>query len=335
MSTLATEGMESAPSTVSHTMSSTTTSTTTDTEPGLRSPTRTALWLGFATIYLVWGSTYLGIRMAVQTLPPFAMASMRFAVAGLVLAAFLRLTRGPLGITRRQLLDNTLVGACLLLGGNGLVSWAEQYLPSGITALIIGSQPLIMVLTEWAFPGGHRPGKLTAAGLVLGFAGVAWLVAPWQDAGAESLHLGGALAVLAACLCWAFGSIYGRNAKSPASPFVASALQMLAGSVLLALVALLRGEWQAWEPSQTSASSWWALLYLCAVGSLVGFSTFAWLMKHSTPARVSTYAYVNPVVAVILGAVVLDEAVGPRLITATVVIIASVVIITVAKTRKA
>jgi len=297
---------------------------------------RSRLLFAFAAIYLVWGSTYLGIRIAVESLPPFLMASLRFCAAGCLMLGFLRFTRGPLRITARQHRDNAIVGGFLLLGGNGLVSWSEQFLPSGITALIIGAQPMVMVLTEWAWKGGKRPGLVTTLGLLLGFGGVAWLAAPWEQSGAVgAIPLPGVLAVLAACVFWAFGSIYGRNAKNPADPFVSSGLQMLWGSVLLAFTALVRGEWSHWSPSSVTAASWWAVVYLTLVGSLVGFSCFAWLMKHSTPARVSTYAYVNPVVAVFLGWLVLHEPVGPRTIAASAIIVAAVVIVTVQKRRAA
>lgn len=300
------------------------------------SATRSRLLLAFAAIYIVWGSTYLGIRVAVESLPPFLMASLRFCASGFLMMAFLRLTRGPLHVTARQVRDNAIVGGFLLLGGNGLVSWAEQFLPSGITALIIGAQPMVLVLTEWAWVGGKRPSLATFLGLLLGFAGVAWLAAPWEQSGAAGeIPLRGVLAVLAACVSWAIGSIYGRNAKSPADPFVSSGLQMLFGSAFLALTALVRGEWSAWVPSQVTAASWGAVVYLTLVGSLVGFSCFAWLMKHSTPARVSTYAYVNPVVAVFLGWLVLHEPVGSRTLAASAVIIVAVVIVTVQRRRGA
>jgi drug/metabolite transporter (DMT)-like permease len=287
----------------------------------------------FTTIYLVWGSTYLGIRMAVQTLPPLVMASLRFICAGLILLGLLRL-RGPLQVTVRQLRDNAVVGVLLLLGGNGLVAWAEQYVPSGITALIIGVQPMVMVLTEWAWPGGKRPPALVFIGLALGFGGVALLVAP-STASSEVLNVGGVAAILFACVFWAFGSIYGRNARTPAQPFVASGLQMVSGSLALAAAAGFRGEWSSWSPAATSATSWWATAYLTLVGSLVGFTTFAWLMKHSTPARVATYAYVNPIVAVFLGWLVLSEPLGWRIAAAGIVIVLSVVIITVARQQVA
>ena len=297
-------------------------------------PSRTALFVAFATIYLVWGSTYLGIRVAVETMPPFLMAGLRFLVAGSLLLAFQRL-RGPLHLRPHHWRDNAIIGTFLLLGGNGLVSWAELSLPSGVTALLIGSQPLIMVLTEWAWPGGVRPGKLTLGGLLIGFAGVAWLAAPWEGASGGALPLGGFVAVLAACVFWAFGSIYGRHAREPAAPFTASALQMLGGSAALALVALARGEVTAFSPAAVSAHSWLAFGYLAGMGSLVGFSTFVWLMKHSTPARVATYAYVNPIVAVGLGWLILREPITPRTLIASAVIVTAVAIITVQKTRTA
>jgi drug/metabolite transporter (DMT)-like permease len=297
-------------------------------------PSRTALIVAFATIYLVWGSTYLGIRVAIETLPPFLMAGMRFLVAGSLLLAFQRL-RGPLHLRLHHWRDNAIVGTFLLLGGNGLISWAELSIPSGVTALLIGSQPLIMVLTEWAWPGGARPGILTLSGLLLGFAGVAWLAAPWENAAGGALPLGGFVAVLAACVFWAFGSIYGRHAREPAAPFTASALQMLGGSAALALVALARGEVAAFSPAAVSARSWLAFGYLAGLGSLVGFSTFVWLMKHSTPARVATYAYVNPIVAVGLGWLILREPITSRTLIASAVIVTAVAIITVQKTRTA
>jgi drug/metabolite transporter (DMT)-like permease len=290
-------------------------------------PTRTALIAAFATIYIVWGSTYLGIRIAVETLPPFLMAGARFLIAGGLLAGWLGATRG-FRTTARQWGDNAVAGTFLLLGGNGLISWAEQYIPSGLTALLIGSQPLMMVLTEWIWRGGHRPTRITWAGLVLGFLGVAWLAAPWQSAAGGGLNPGGVIAILTGCVCWAFGSIYSRRVRAPAEPLAASAMQMLGGGVALMTVAVLHGDLAACSMGAVSARSWLAFGYLIVMGSLVGFSTFGWLMKHSTPARVSTYAYVNPLVAVFLGWLILGEPVTARTLAATAVIVLSVAVIT-------
>ncbi len=291
-----------------------------------------AFVLAFAAIYVIWGSTYLGIRVAVETMPPFAMAAVRFAIAGAVLFAFLKL-RGAAWPTARQWSVNAIVGTFLLLGGNGLVAWAELRIPSGITALLIGIQPLLFVLTEWAWPRGTRPTWITLGALLLGFGGVAWLAAPWENGTEGALDPVGVAAVLAACVFWAFGSIYSRHSQRGTDPFMASALQMLTGSVALSVVALAHGDWAAWETAAVSGRSWVAFWYLVTFGSLVGFSTFVWLMKHSTPARVSTYAFVNPIVAVFLGWLLLDEPVGPRTVVAAVVIVGAVVIVTLEKNR--
>lgn len=295
-------------------------------------PTRTALILAFAAIYVIWGSTYLGIRIAVETMPPFLMAAARFLLAGGVLFAFLKL-RGAAWPTARQWRINTVIGTFLLLGGNGAVVWAEQYVPSGITALIIGASPLFFVITEWAWPGGTRPTAIVLAAMLLGFAGVTWLAAPWENGLEGSIHLGGLVAILIGSISWSIGSIYSRHAKHGADPFLASALQMLGGGAALVIVALLHGDFGRLDLNAITPRAWGAFAYLVALGSLVGFSTFVWLMKHSTPARVSTYAYVNPIVAVFLGWLILDEPIGPRTLVASAVIIAAVAIITVQKNR--
>ncbi len=295
-------------------------------------PARSALILGFATIYLVWGSTYLGIRVAVETMPPFLMASVRFLLAGSLLLGFLKL-RGTAWPSARQWRINTIIGTFLLLGGNGLVVWAEQSVPSGITALLIGVGPLFIVLTEWAWPGGTRPSLVTAFALLLGFAGVTWLAAPWETSAQGRIDPAGVAAILGACVFWGIGSIYSRHAKHGADSITAAALQMLGGGAMLLLVALLHGDFGRLDVAGISGHSWLAFGYLVAVGSLVGFSTFVWLMKHSTPARVATYAYVNPIVAVFLGWLLLDEPIGPRTLIAAAVIVAAVAIITTEKSR--
>lgn len=296
-------------------------------------PPRSALILAFASIYVIWGSTYLGIRIAIETMPLFLMAGARFLFAGAVLYFILRF-RGAPRPTARQWRISAVIGTFLLLGGNGLVVWAEQFVPSGVTALIIGIQPLFFVLTEWAWPGGMRPSVLTAIALMLGFAGVAWLAAPWESADTGALHTDGVAAILLACLSWAIGSIYSRHAKHGADPLLASSLQMLGGGAVLTLAGLLHGDFASLEFARISARSWWAFGYLILFGSLIGFSTFVWLMKHSTPARVSTYAYVNPLVAVFLGWLILHEPVSARTLVAAGLIVGAVVIITTEKNRR-
>jgi drug/metabolite transporter (DMT)-like permease len=213
--------------------------------------------------------------------------------------------------------------------------WAELTIPSGITALLIGVGPLFIVLTEWAWPGGIRPTAVTMSALLLGFAGVTWLAAPWETSGNGGLNPAGIIAILGACIFWSIGSIYSRHAKHGADPFLAASLQMLGGGAALGVVALLHGEFASFDFHAITSRGWSAFAYLIAVGSLVGFSTFVWLMKHSTPARVSTYAYVNPVVAVFLGWLILGEPITPRTIVASVIIVAAVAIITTEKSRAA
>ncbi len=296
-------------------------------------PARSALFLAFASIYLIWGSTYLGIRIAIESMPIFLMAGARFVIAGAALYLVLRL-RGAPAPTFRQWRIAAVIGTFLLLGGNGLVVWAEQFVPSGITALIIGIQPLFFVLTEWAWPGGLRPTLITAAALLLGFAGVAWLAAPWQSASSNALHLGGVSAILLACVSWAIGSIYSRHAKHGTDPLLASALQMLTGGGVLTLAAWLHGDFGQLDFTTITPRSWWAFGYLVLFGSLIGFSTFVWLMKHSTPARVSTYAYVNPLVAVFLGWLILHEPITLRTLVASAIIVTAVIVITTEKNRR-
>jgi drug/metabolite transporter (DMT)-like permease len=265
-------------------------------------------------------------------MPPFLMAAARFLLAGGVLFAFLKL-RGAAWPTAYQWVANAIIGTFLLLGGNGLVVWAEQFVPSGITALLIGVGPLFIVLTEWAWPGGLRPTAVTLGALLLGFAGVTWLAAPWERTAAGGLHAGGVTAILFACVFWAIGSIYSRHAKHGADPFLASSLQMLGGGVALTLTALFHGDFAQLDFDNITTRSWSAFAYLVGAGSLIGFSTFVWLMKHSTPARVSTYAYVNPVVAVFLGWLILREPINSRTLVASAIIVAAVAIITVQKSK--
>ena len=295
-------------------------------------PARSALILGFTAIYLIWGSTYLGIRVAVETMPPFLMAAVRFFIAGSALLTFLKV-RGAAWPTGTQWRANAIIGTFLLLGGNGLVAWAEQVLPSGITALLIGVSPLFIVLTEWAWPGGTRPTGLTLAALGLGFFGVAWLAAPWQSADSGRLDVPAVVAVLAGCVSWGIGSIYSRHAKHGADPLMASALQMIGGAVALFVAALLHRDLAHVSFAAIAPRSWFAFAYLICIGSLVGFSTFVWLMKHAPPARVATYAYVNPVVAVFLGWLVLGEKLTSRTLVASAIIVAAVAIITTQKAK--
>ncbi|AOS43745.1 putative inner membrane transporter YedA [Lacunisphaera limnophila] len=307
----------------------------------MSAPSRTALIAAFAAIYLIWGSTYLGIRIAVESMPAFLMASSRFIIAGGIVAAFIALTRG-FRATPKQWRDNAIIGGFLCLGGNGLVSWAEEKVPSGIATLIISAGPVFIVLMDWAVhtwskdgSRGTRPNALTFAGLALGFIGLAILVAPDVMAtGVGSLDPWRLLGLLGATFFWGVGMMIMRYTRDPAEPFTASGIQMICGSGWLLLASFATGELGRFDPALITSRSVLAWAYLVVFGSLIGFSTFTWLMKHSTPARVSTYAYVNPVVAVFLGWLVLHEPLSPRLFLAATIIIAGVALITIAKTKK-
>lgn len=301
---------------------------------------RSQLIAAFAAVYLVWGSTYLAIRVAVETIPPFFMAATRFAVSGALLYGFLWLTK-KIRPTAKQWRDNTIVGGFLMLGGNGLVCWAEQTVPSGIATLLVSAGPFAVVLLDWAIHAadpqkkrGSRPTLPVWVGLALGFSGLALLVGPDVAHGTGGLTFLTVGALIAATWLWSAGSLYGRYATEPAEPFTASAIQMVTGSGWLFLASLLAGEpttltLAAFTPKAVGA---WA--YLTLVGSLVGFTAFVWLMKHSTPAKVYTYTYVNPIVAVFLGWLILHETVNSRIFVASAVIIAGVALITISKTRK-
>jgi drug/metabolite transporter (DMT)-like permease len=296
--------------------------------------------LAFAAIYVIWGSTYLGIRVAVETLPPFLMAASRFLVAGVLLFAWV-LWKKKARPTARQWRDNAIVGGLMLLGGNGLVAWAEQKIPSGIATLIISISPLFMVLLDWLVLAigrdaqrGARPTAATFLGLALGFAGLALLVGPdIGSASASGLDGWRVMGLVVACVTWSLGSLYMRYARQPAEPLTGSAMQMLTGGVWLTVAALLHGDFTGFAVSAVSARSAIAWVYLIGAGSLVGFTTYVWLMKVSTPARVSTYAYVNPIVAVFLGWLIAGETVGARMLLAAGVIIAGVAIITFQRGR--
>ncbi len=291
----------------------------------LRPPSPAAVALGFATIYVVWGSTYLGIRFAVETIPPFLMGGSRFLAGGLLLHLFLRL-RGAAAPSRAQVREAVVIGALLLLGGNGLVSWAEQFLPSGLTALMVGATPLVFAALEWVLPPHRRPGRMGLVGIALGTAGVAWLQAGGAWAGAFPWGAMAALAV--ASVSWAAGSLRSKRNHGGGDPFMAASLQMLFGGLLQLGVGAGLGEWTRFEPAAVSLRSGLAWLYLVLVGSLIAFGTYIWLLRASTPAKVATYAYVNPVIAVFLGWACAGEAVTASMLAAAAIIVASVVLIT-------
>lgn len=230
--------------------------------------------------------------------------------------------------TRRQWISTAIIGTLLLLGGNGLVSWAEQFIPSGIAALIIGSVPMFLVVAEAMRPNGVKPNWQAIVGLVIGFAGIFILVGPAEISGsATKLNPFGVAALLAACLFWASGSVYSKSADLPKSSLMSTGAQMLMGSISLFIVSGITGELNGWEISAVSSRSIYGLLYLIFAGSLIGFASYGWLLQNAPISLVATYAYVNPIVAVLLGNWIGDEALEPRIWLATVIIIGSVMFI--------
>jgi drug/metabolite transporter (DMT)-like permease len=286
-----------------------------------------ALVAGFATVYLVWGSTFLGIKFAVETLPPFLMAGWRFVLAGSLLYLWLHL-RGQRRPAPAQWWSALLGGALLLLGGNGLVTWGQQQaVPSGVAALIVGTTPIWMVLVSWLFDNGPRPGVRVVLGMAVGFVGVVLLIGP-ADWGGPGRALLPVLAILAAPLLWSFGSVYSRRSWSATSPLLTSAMQMMAGGALMLAAGSLLGEWSVLADRAISLRSALAFAYLTLVGSLVAFSTYIWLMRHASAAAVSTYAYVNPLVAVFLGWLLGNEALQANSLLAAGLIAGAVLLIT-------
>jgi len=296
-------------------------------------PSRFALLTAFAIVYVIWGSTFLAILFAIETLPPFLMASARFLVAGSLLYAWSRFVSGAAAPSPANWRATAVVGALLLLGGNGLLVWSEQRIPSGVAALLVGTVPCFMVLIEWLRPGGSSSTGLVIAGLCLGLLGLAWLIGPDALLGGGRADFIGAVVVVLGSFSWAVGSIYSRHAATPPSPFLSTAMQMIGGGVALLLLSLLLGEPWAFDASAVSLRSLLGLGYLMLFGSIVAFSAYIWLLRVSTPARVSTYAYVNPVIAVLLGWALAGEALTTRMIIAATVIVSGVALITLAPKR--
>jgi drug/metabolite transporter (DMT)-like permease len=279
----------------------------------------------FTAVYLIWGSTYLGIRFAIETIPPHLMASARFLVAGAILYAWARLRGAP-----RPTFENwraaIVIGGLLLLGGNGAVVWAETRVPSGLTALLVAMVPIwIAVLGNLPQHGGKRPRAQVIVGLVLGLAGLALLVAPGKLAGRVD-PIGAGVLVLGS-FSWAFGSLQSRVVNLPKSGFLAAAMEMLTGGVWLLVFGLATGQGAKLTLAAVTAKSLVSLGYLIVFGSLVGFTAYMWLLESTTAARLSTYAYVNPVVAVLLGWAFAGESMTLRTIVAAVVIVAAVALI--------
>jgi drug/metabolite transporter (DMT)-like permease len=288
------------------------------------------LYASFASVYVLWGSTYVAIRYAIETLPPFLMAGARFLISGSILYAWARLNGTP-APARREWRTAAIVGALLLLVGNGGVVLSEQRIPSSLAALLVSGTPMWMTVIDWIFGSGPRPRGTTVVGLVLGMAGVAILVSPADFGSMPSVDPRGAALVLVASMSWASGSIYSRHAPLPASPTLTTGMEMLAGGTLLLSVGLLTGEPAKLIASTVTLRSVLAVVYLIGAGSLLGYTSYVYLLKNTTPARATTYAYVNPAVAVLLGWALAGEPITFRMLGAGSIIIVALIMITRSK----
>jgi drug/metabolite transporter (DMT)-like permease len=282
----------------------------------------------FASIYIVWGSTYLAIRYAIETIPPFFMGGIRFLVSGAMLYAWARY-RGAPKPTQLHWRNAVIAGAFLLLGGNGAVVWAEQFVPSGLTALLVSILPFWLVIIEWARPPRRRPSNVILAGLLLGFIGIIVLVGPGNVHG--DIRPLGALVLILGSLSWAIGSFWSRDANLPRSGLLTTGMEMLGGGALLLIVGALSGELSRFDVQHVSKVSTIGLLYLITFGSLIGFTSYIWLLDKVSPARLGTYAYVNPIVAVLLGWAIAGETLSIRTGVAAAIVICAVALITTAR----
>jgi drug/metabolite transporter (DMT)-like permease len=289
------------------------------------------LFAAFFAVYVFWGSTYLAIKYAIETLPPFLMAGSRFLFAGSVLFLWARLSKDYETPTWQHWRTSLIVGTLLLLGGNGGVVLAQHFIPSSLAALLVATEPLWIVLLSWLWLKRGRPNWKVALGLAVGFAGVWMLISGRATDGAETAVAGqwiGILAVILGAFSWAAGSIYGLRGSAPKSSLLTAGMQMMAGSISLLIVGLIRGEWWTFEPSAVSSSSIFGLIYLIVFGSLVGFTAYSWLLKNARPSMVATYAYVNPVIAVLLGWLIAGESMTGQMLIGAGIVVGSVVLIT-------
>ena len=288
------------------------------------------LALAFTALFTIWGSTYLAIKFAIETIPPYLMSGARFTVAGSILYLIARLGGSP-NPTRKQWRDGAVVGTLLLTCGNGVVGWAEQHVPSGITALLVASVPIWMVLIDWVRPNGKRPTLMVSIGLLLGLAGVGVLAAPgFGDEARPGVALGAAMLIVGS-IAWAAGSIYSRQSARPDSAQMSTAVQMLTGSVTLFLVGIVMGELGRFDIAAISSKSFLAWAYLVTFGAIIGFTAYAYVLRETTPAKASTYAYVNPVIAVLLGWAFANEPITILTVIGAGIILAGVAIISLKK----
>jgi drug/metabolite transporter (DMT)-like permease len=300
--------------------------------PFMPAPTKFSIIVAFAALYLVWGSTFLGIRFAIETIPPFLMAGARFLIAGVIMYAI----AWSQGITKSSWANwrtSLIIGACLLLAGNGGVTISEQYIDSGLAALIVAVVPIYIVVLGWAAGIAPRPTPIVWLGLVGGFVGVGILLGPalrFSSNGGRHPAIGMSI-LLVSSFIWSAGSLYSRTSKHAASPFLTAAQQMLCGGLLLLLASFATGETRRFHPNSMSILSLASFAYLVIIGAVIGYTAYIWLLRHCDPAKVATYAYVNPIVAVLLGATFAGETLTMRTLVAAALIIGSVALVITAQ----
>jgi drug/metabolite transporter (DMT)-like permease len=287
--------------------------------------------LAFAAVYIIWGSTYLGIKYAIETIPTFILGGLRFTVAGIILLAIGRLSPGyekPKAVHWRTAM---IVGLLLLVGGNGGVVMAEHYISSGMTALLVATVPFFVVLLNWIVLRQSRPSLKVAAGLLIGFLGV-WLLLPGSGPGVDateaSNQLFGTVLLIGAALSWALGTLYGGRGETIKSLPMGAGMQMFSGGVMMLVIAVITGEFNNFNIEQVSAVSLFALAYLVVFGAIVAYTAYSWLMQNAKPAQVSTYAYVNPAIAVFLGWMIAGETLTGQMLVGAAIIVGSVALIT-------
>ena len=290
---------------------------------------RLKIILAYATIYLVWGSTFLAIRIGVHEVPPLLLAALRFFTAGLILFVYTLSRREPLP-TKRQWISIAILAALIFLADYGILFWAEQRVPSGIAAVMLATIPAFTALAEIPLLHTRRLTLSLAIALVLGLFGVAILTVPTAQLGVSGIDVPAALALLLAAATWSLASALTRRLDLPASKATSSAAQMLLGGFMLFLTSAIFGEFHRFDPASVTRAAWLALAYLIFAGSLLGFTTYLWLLHRESPTRVATYAYVNPLVAVLLGYFFVDEPLGPRTLLGSAFVLLSVVVITAA-----
>lgn len=291
-----------------------------------RADSRRWVPLAFAAVYILWGSTYIGIRIAIESIPPLAMAAIRHSLVGLILFPILRWKTG-FKPTPANWWTAAVTGVLLLCVSNGGLSWAEQRVPSGIAALLVATVSLWLVIVDWLRPGGTRPVPRVLVGLFLGFAGLTLLVGPAKLAGARRIDLLGTAVLMVCSFVWACASLYSKHRPVPGSPLLVVAMQSLAGAAALWISALISGELSTLHFAAITTRSWMALIYLIIFGSGMGFTAYLYILKKSTPAKVATYGFINPVVALFLGWLLAAEPITPRTILAAAIILTAVILV--------